>query len=137
MSQTSTAMELWHRFVAEQNPALLDELLADEVVFHSPFLWKPKPGKDKTTIVLTAAVHVFQDFTYHRELTDGNNRALEFSARVGDFSVKGIDLIRFNEQGKIVEFEVFIRPVKGLQALADAMVRQMMAQGQFEAYAQG
>ncbi|RSR52480.1 nuclear transport factor 2 family protein, partial [Acinetobacter baumannii] len=73
--------------------------------------------------ILTNVIQVFQNFTYHREFytEDGENIVLEFSADVGDKSLKGIDMIRFNEQGKIVDFEVMIRPMSGLAALAEQM----------------
>jgi hypothetical protein len=68
-------------------------------------------------------IQVLKDFTYHRQLVsdDGLNVVLEFSARVGEKKLKGIDLIRFDEQGRIVEFEVMVRPLSGLQALGAEM----------------
>ncbi len=115
----------------------LRELLADNVVFRSPFLWKPKQGKDLITMALSAASQVFEDFTYHRELTDGASWMLEFSAHIGEVSLKGVDLIRFNAEGKIEDFEVMVRPHKGLQALAEAMSKQLAAQGDDEAFTRG
>ncbi len=72
---------------------------------------------------------VFEDFRYHRELASaqGSDVVLEFSARVGERELKGIDMIRFDEAGKIVEFEVMIRPMSGLQALGDEMKRRLAA----------
>ncbi|MNF65909.1 hypothetical protein D3C84_476880 [compost metagenome] len=72
---------------------------------------------------------MFEDFTYHRELAtaDGLNVILEFSARVGEKQLKGIDMIRFNEQGKIVDFEVMVRPLSGLQALGEEMGKRLGA----------
>ncbi|MNK85301.1 hypothetical protein D3C87_1051760 [compost metagenome] len=72
---------------------------------------------------------VFEDFTYHRELAtaDGLNVVLEFSAKVDGKQLKGIDMIRFNEQGKIVDFEVMVRPMSGLQALGEEMGRRLGA----------
>lgn len=74
-------------------------------------------------MALSTVIQVFKNFTYHRQLAtdDGLSVVLEFSADVGDKKVKGIDLIRFNEQGQIVEFEVMMRPLSGLQALAMEM----------------
>ena len=80
---------------------------------------------------------MFEDFQYHRELTDGTTWALEFSARIGAVSLKGVDLIRFNEAGLITEFEVLVRPAKGLQALAEAMSKQLAAQGDYERFISG
>ena len=127
----------WHRCTADKDMTALGEILADGVVFHSPFLWKPKLGRELTTIVLSAASQVFEDFTYHRELTDGTTWVLEFSARVGEFSLKGVDLIRFNAEGKIEDLEVIVRPAKGLHALAEAMGKQMAAAGQYEKFIAG
>ena len=74
-------------------------------------------------------LQVFEDFRYHRELVsaEGSDVVLEFSARVGDRELKGIDMIRFDEAGKIVEFEVMIRPMSGLQALGEEMKRRLAA----------
>ena len=74
-------------------------------------------------LALNTVIKVFEDFTYHRQLAsdDGLNAVLEFSARVGDKQLKGIDLVRFNEEGQIVEFEVMVRPLSGLQALGAEM----------------
>ncbi len=124
----------WHEFVTTQDDKIFDALVADEAVFRSPFLWKPKHGKNTLRIVLNAASQVFEDFAYHRELTDGSSVVLEFSAHIGAIELKGIDLIRFNEDGKIIEFEVMVRPFKGLQALAEAMGNQFKAQGNYETF---
>jgi len=72
-------------------------------------------------------IGVFEDFEYQRELAtdDGLSAVLEFSARVGDKQLKGIDLIRFDADGRIVDFEVMIRPLSGLQALGDEMGRRV------------
>ena len=132
MTQASAAadgLRRWHDCVARRDFAALAALLADDVRFHSPFLWRPKDGKAIVAAYLTAAVHVLGNFAYHREMTDGTSWMLEFSAKVGDFSLKGIDLIRFGADGRIVEFEVMVRPFKGLQALAEAMQKQLAAQG--------
>lgn len=100
-------------------------MLDENVVFHSPFLWRPYHGRQAAWLILSTVSDVFQDFAYHRELVDGNDWALEFSARVGDLSLKGIDLIRLNDNGLIAEFEVFIRPANSLQALGEVMARRL------------
>ena len=81
------------------------------------------------SMILNTVMNVFEDFAYHRELAtaDGLNVILEFSARVGEKELKGIDMIRFNEQGRIVEFEVMVRPLSGLQALGEEMGRRLGA----------
>ena len=80
-------------------------------------------------MILNTVFEVFEDFKYHRELAtaDGLNVVLEFSAKVGAKELKGIDMIRFDEQGKIVEFEVMVRPLSGLQALGEEMGRRLGA----------
>jgi ketosteroid isomerase-like protein len=112
----------WHRFVASGDQALLASLLAEDVVFRSPAVHAPIPGRPATLLVLTTVVQIFENFRYEREFASGSHDAgLEFAANVGKFELKGIDLIKFNAEGKMVEFEVMIRPLKALQALAEAM----------------
>lgn len=128
-SAAAEGLRRWHDCVARRDMAALADLLADEVRFHSPFLWKPKEGKAITAAYLAAAVQVLEGLAYHREATDGTTWMLEFSATVGTMSLKGIDIIRFGADGRIVEFEVLVRPFKGLTALAEAMQKQLAAMG--------
>jgi len=118
----------WHEFVETPNAEILREILADDVKFHSPFVWKPKTGKATATAILLAATATFQDFRYVREITDENHWALEFEARIGDFSLRGIDLVETNEAGKIVDFEVMIRPANALQMLGAEMNRRLIGE---------
>jgi hypothetical protein len=115
----------WHEFVETQDPSILEEILADEVKFHSPFVWKPKDGKALTVMILTTVVKVFEDFRYVRELVDGQNCALEFEARIGELSLRGVDLIQIESGGKIIDFEVMIRPANALQALGKEMSQRL------------
>lgn len=120
-------LQRWHAMLAARDLASLPELLAPAAVFRSPMAHTPYPGAPVVSMILNTVINVFEDFTYHRELAtgDGLSVVLEFSARVGDKQLKGIDLIRFDEQGQIVEFEVMIRPLSGLQALGDEMGRRL------------
>ena len=118
-------LDRWHRIVFQRDAQDLQAMLAEDVVFHSPYLAEPYAGRQATALILTAVGEVLQDFTYHREIIEGNNWALEFSARVGDQSLKGIDLIRLDDGGLIVEFEVFVRPYNGLRVLGVAMARRL------------
>lgn len=122
-------LALWHRAVFEQDMAALDALLADDVVFHAPLYLKPRRGKPAVMAVLGTAITVFGNFEYHREMIDGDNWCLEFSATVGDLSLKGIDLIRFGPDGRMVDFEVFIRPANALAAFGAAMAAEMERSG--------
>ncbi|MHC6186048.1 nuclear transport factor 2 family protein [Acinetobacter sp. X9] len=123
LETTKQSLEKWHEMVQAGNLSDLNDLLADEVVFRSPVAYKPYEGKQVVFFILTNVIQVFEDFTYHREFytEDGENVVLEFSANVSGKSLKGIDMIRFNEQGKIIDFEVMIRPMSGLAALAEQM----------------
>ena len=118
-------LDRWHTIVLNRDSQDLQAMLAEDVVFRSPYLWQPYYGRQAAWLILTTVSEVFQDFAYHREIIDDNNWALEFSARVGDLSLKGIDLIRLGDDGLIVEFEVFIRPANSLRALGVAMARRL------------
>lgn len=120
-------LQAWHRMIAERDLARLPELLHPQAVFRSPMAFKPYEGAVAVNLILNTVLQVFEDFRYHRELAsaEGTDVVLEFSARVGDRELKGIDMIRFDEAGRIVEFEVMIRPMSGLQALGDEMKRRL------------
>lgn len=119
----------WHQMVAAGNLSDLPSLLAPQAVFRSPMAHTPYPGAPVVSMILNTVLQVFEDFTYHRELAsaDGQSVVLEFSARVGERQLKGIDMIRFDEQGQIIEFEVMVRPLSGLQALGEEMGRRLGA----------
>jgi hypothetical protein len=115
-------LEDWHRFVASGDRDLLAPLLAEHIVFRSPFVQSPIPGRPATLLVLTTVVQIFENFRYHRTFLAGTHgAALEFSASIGKWQLKGIDLIKFDEAGEMTEFEVMIRPIKALQALGEEM----------------
>ncbi|OPA86489.1 polyketide cyclase [Pseudomonas fluorescens] len=120
-------LQRWHTMLANRDLKALPELLAPDAVFRSPMAHTPYPGAPVVSMILNTVIKVFEDFAYHRELAsaDGLNVVLEFSARVGEKQLKGIDMIRFNEQGQIVEFEVMVRPLSGLQALGEEMGRRL------------
>lgn len=123
----AASLQRWHQFIASQDLSRLPELLHPEVVFRSPMAHTPYPGAQTVNLILNTVLQVFQDFAYHRELAsdDGLNVVLEFSARVGGRDLKGIDMIRFDEQGLIREFEVMVRPMSGLAALGEEMGRRL------------
>ena len=112
----------WHRFVASGDHDLLASLLSEHIVFRSPFVQSPIPGRVATLLVLTTVTQIFENFRYHRTFIGGpHDAALEFAANIGRWQLKGIDLIKFNESGEMIEFEVMIRPIKALQALGEEM----------------
>ncbi len=122
-------LERWHHCVATRDMGTLREILHPDAVFRSPVAHRPYAGADVVTLILGTVVQVFEDFTYHRTLVTEDSRSvvLEFSARVGERELKGIDLIRIGEDGRIIEFEVMIRPLSGLQALAAEMATRLAA----------
>ena len=129
VQQTKASIKRWHEMLDTKDMSILNELLAEDVVFRSPVAFNPYSGKQVVFFILTNVIQVFEKFTYHREFytEDGLNVVLEFSANVGEKKLKGIDMIRFNENGQIVDFEVMIRPKSGLEALAVQMGQRMAA----------
>jgi len=120
-----SSLKCWHEIIATGDTSRLRSLLAPDCVFRSPVAYQPYQGADRTALVLATAASVFEDFRYHREFVNGNDVGLEFSARVGATELKGVDLIRFDDDGRIVEFEVMVRPATGLQALGQEMARRL------------
>jgi hypothetical protein len=111
--------------VEAEDSEALTEALADDVVFRSPVVFKPYEGKAVVSAILTeGAMKVFEDFRYLERFEDGDTAALIFKARVGDREVDGLDLLRFDGDGKVAELMVMVRPMSGLNALAEAMGRE-------------
>ncbi|MET9499935.1 nuclear transport factor 2 family protein [Streptomyces sp. NPDC006552] len=104
----------------------VEELLAENVRFTSPVVFKPYPGKAITAAILRAAFRVFEDFRYVREIDSagGRDHALVFEARVGDREITGCDFLHVDEDGLIDDFMVMVRPLSAAQALATAMAAQ-------------
>lgn len=103
--------------------AAVADLLADDVVFTSPVAFKPYPGKAITAAILRAVSQVFQDFAYVREIAnpDGRDHAFVFTATVAGKKLQGCDFLHFDEDGRIDEFTVMVRPLSAAQALSEAM----------------
>lgn len=127
--KAAESLTLWHAMIRTGNLQGLPELLDPQAVFRSPMAHTPYPGAAVVSMILNTVFDVFENFEYHRELAtaDGLNVVLEFSANVGGKALKGIDMIRFDEHGKIVEFEVMVRPLSGLQALGAEMGQRLGA----------
>lgn len=100
-----------------------EALLAEDVVFTSPVVFKPYTGKAITAAILRNVAQVFEDFVYVRETSsaDGRDHALVFTARVGERRLDGCDFIHVNDEGLIDDLMVMVRPLSGAQALAEAM----------------
>ena len=120
-------LSAWHHILERNAMEELDPLLSERIVFRSPVAHTPYPGKAAIKLVLKTVNTVFENFVYHRSFVseDGRSIVLEFSADVSGKALKGIDMLRFDEQGLIEEFEVMVRPMSGLQALAAQMAAQL------------
>ena|SRR5215204_2030047 len=107
----------------------LKALLADDVTFNSPAVFKPYSGRDTVAFILAAVFRVFEDFRYESEIgaADETDHALVFRARVGDREVHGIDLVRMNADGEVADLTVMIRPLSALTAVSQAMGAQLEA----------
>ncbi len=103
----------------------IDELFAEGVAFRSPVVFKPYEGRDAVAMLLGAVVQVFEDFRYTDQVETGDAAALAFSARVGDRELDGIDFLHFDSDGRVNEMAVYVRPMSGVTALAEAMKRKL------------
>lgn len=99
--------------------------LADDVVLHSPVTFRPFEGKAAVCHVLRTVFEVFEDFRYTDHLQGGGVSTLVFRARIGDREIEGIDLVRENAEGLIDDLTVLVRPLSGLNALAQEMQRRL------------
>ena len=118
----------WHAYMqGGSDPALLAEMLAEDAVFHSPVVHTPQEGKAKVMAYLGAAAVVLgnDSFRYVRELVDGDDACLEFTAEIDGIHINGIDLIRFAPDGKIKDFKVMVRPMKAMNKLWEMMAAQL------------
>ena len=124
-----TPVARWHQLVRERNPRGLDRLLADQVVFHSPVVHTPQAGKAVTMQYLTAAFHVFfnETFRYVREVVGDRDAVLEFQVEIDGIMVNGVDMIRWDDEGKIVEFKVMLRPLKAVNLIHQKMAALLQA----------
>jgi hypothetical protein len=122
-----SALYTWHEVARTRNVAGLDALLADEVVFHSPVVHTPQVGKKITKLYLAAAFQVFfnESFRYVREIVGPHDAALEFQVEIDGIAVNGIDLIKWNDAGQIVEFKVMIRPLKAINLIHQKMAAML------------
>jgi len=103
----------------------IDDLFAEEVVFRSPVVFKPYEGREAVAMLLAAVSQVFEDFRYTDHVETGDAAALAFSARVGERELDGIDFLHFDGDGRISRMEVFVRPMSGMHALAEAMKQKL------------
>jgi hypothetical protein len=130
MTTNHPGLTRWHAYIENgSDPALLADLLADDAVFHSPVVHTPQVGKPIVMAYLVAASHVLgnDDFRYVRELVDGDEMMLEFVTELDGIAINGVDIIRFNDDGKISDFKVMVRPLKAINKLWEMMAAQLAA----------
>jgi len=118
-----TAIETWHQLVKNADPSLLEDLLDKEVVFHSPVVHTPVVGKKIVELYLASAMQVLfnNTFTYTREIVSKNDAVLEFEVEIDGIYLNGVDLICWNDDQKITDFKVMIRPLKAVNLIHEKM----------------
>ena len=126
---TLDTLARWHEIVATGDAAGLDALLADRVVFHSPVVHTPQVGKPVTRLYLAAALRVFGNasFRYVRELKGERDAVLEFEVEIDGISVNGVDMISWDDAGRIVDFKVMLRPLKAVNLIHQRMAAMLEA----------
>ncbi|MAQ98819.1 MAG: hypothetical protein CMD50_06165 [Gammaproteobacteria bacterium] len=127
MAQAKNLIHKWHEVVNSDDLDLLGNLIAEGAVFSSPVIFTPMEGKEITMMYLHAAGQSFnmEKFKYTKEIHDGMNSVLEFETYIDDISVNGVDMIEWNEDGKISNFKVMIRPFKAVQKVQEKMVEAL------------
>jgi SnoaL-like domain len=122
-------LELWHRLAAQRDVAGLDDLLADDAVFYSPVVHTPQAGKAITKKYLAAAFQVFfnESFRYVREVKGARDAVLEFQVDIDGIAVNGVDMIRWNDSGKVIEFKVMLRPLQAINLIHEKMGAMLAA----------
>lgn len=117
------ALTAWHQIVSSRDPSELADLLAPDAVFHSPIVHRPQEGRDLVIMYLTGAMHVLANdsFTYVREVVGERDAVLEFVTDLDGIVVNGVDMIRWNDDGRITDFKVMIRPLKAINTVHERM----------------
>ena len=129
MNTRPEPLSAWHRVVETRDAALLEGLLDEDCVFRSPAVHTPQEGKGLTTAYLSAALVVLgPTLRYRHEWYDESSAVLEFTADLDGRSVHGIDMLRWDQDGRLVEFTVMVRPFKGLTTLMEQMAAALAGQ---------
>jgi SnoaL-like domain len=124
---TGHPLETWHRLVRDHDPSGLDALLAEDAVFYSPVVHSPQRGRALAAGYLKAAFQVFfnPSFRYVREIVGASDAMLEFETEIDGIIVNGVDIIKWNQSGQIVEFKVMIRPLKAINLIHQRMAAML------------
>jgi hypothetical protein len=126
---TATASERWEQIAGSGDFGLLDRLLADDVIFESPVVHTPQLGRAITKAYLVAAVQVLggPDFRWVNRWFSEQSAVLELETRIDGLTINAVDIISWNSEGRITHFKVMVRPLKAINALHQAMGRQLAA----------
>ena len=124
---SENAIATWHRLVRERDPRALTALLDDDAVFWSPVVHTPQRGKAIVARYLAGALQVFGNptFRYVREIVGASDAMLEFETEIDGVHVNGVDIITWNDAGRIVEFKVMIRPLKAISIVHERMAAML------------
>ena len=127
MSNAANYIQKWHEVILEGKMELLDNLLNDNATFYSPVVFTPLEGKEITKMYLSAAGLSFNmdSFKYTREVNDGYHSVLEFETTIDGISVNGVDMIEWDDDGKILNFKVMIRPFKAVEIVKNKMMKSL------------
>ncbi|WP_374972635.1 nuclear transport factor 2 family protein [Spongiibacter marinus] len=119
----------WHQLLSRRDTTGLENLLADDAVFHSPIVHTPQRGKDVTALYLSAAFQVLVNDSFHyvREVEGANDAVLEFAVVIDGVQVNGVDMIHWNAEGKITDFKVMLRPLKAINLIHQKMAEMLEA----------
>lgn len=119
----------WHQLLSRRDTTGLENLLADDAVFHSPIVHNPQRGKDVTALYLSAAFQVLVNDSFHyvREVEGANDAVLEFAVVIDGVQVNGVDMIRWNAEEKITDFKVMLRPLKAINLIHQKMAEMLEA----------
>jgi hypothetical protein len=123
----SSPIPAWHALLARPTPEGLRDLLAEDAVFHSPIVHTPQEGREKVMAYLLAAFTVLNNetFRYVREVVGERDAVLEFTCELDGIHVNGVDVIRWRDDGRIVDFKVMVRPLKGVNVV-HARMKEML-----------
>ncbi len=127
ISEKPYVLNRWYEYMDKHDFTILDELLAEEVVFHSPVVHTPQRGKKITKIYLMAAEKVLGagDFVYTKEITSNQQIMLEFTTVIDGVTINGVDIVTYNDNNQITEFKVMVRPLQGMQKLHQQMMEML------------
>lgn len=123
------ALAAWHDLVSRRDPSGLADLLAPDAVFHSPVVHRPQEGRDLVILYLTGALHVLgnDSFRYVREVVGKHDAVLEFLVDLDGVVVNGVDMIRWNDEDRITDFKVMLRPLKAVNTVHQRMAELLAA----------